>query len=174
MFYLLIYRSPNQSTNVKCSEMTIGKIKKENTALIILTGDFNARSFQFYSEESAENPAGKRLADLSNDYNLVQIIDEATHLPRDNIETCIDLILTDNRHAFINSGVIPSPDPKCKHQIIFGKVDFHIPSPPKYTLKVRNYNRNNFQGITNDIKHINWQDRFCNRTVNDYNFDKYA
>ena len=65
-----------------------------------------------------------------------QIMDEATHFPRDNIETCLDLILTDQPNLFVHSGVIQSPDPNCKHQIINGKINFSIPCPPPYKLKL--------------------------------------
>ena len=49
-----------------------------------------------------------------------QIINEPTHFPRENIETCIDLILTNQPNLFVHSGVIQSPDLNCKHQIIHG------------------------------------------------------
>ena len=45
-------------------------------------------------------------------------------------ETCIDLVLTDQPNFVVHSGVIQSPDPRCKHQIINGKINFTIPCPP--------------------------------------------
>ena len=77
-------------------------------------------------------------------------------MPRDDIATCIDLIFTSDRYAFIDSGVIPSEDPFCKHQIITGKVDFNIPAPPKTKRKVWEYDKSNFRGLRNDLTSTNW------------------
>ena len=103
--------------------------------MVILTGDFNARSPLLWIEEVSENLAGKQLSNLANFNIFEQLISEPTHLPRDDIATCIDLILTNDPFAFIDYGVLPSLDPKCKHQVIHGKFYFHIPSPLKYIGK---------------------------------------
>ena len=172
MFYVLIYRSPSQSSNeldefIKNLESIIDKMKKEKPTLILLTGDLNARSTQFWSEETSENMAGKKLADLANEFNFTQLINEPTHIPRDNIQTCIDLILTDDKFAIIDSGVIPSLDSMCKHQIVHGKIDFHIPSPPKYTRQIWNYGKSDLMGIRNDVNNMDWINLFSNKTVDE-------
>ena len=66
-----------------------------------MTGGFNARSTLLWGDETSENEAGKLVADFSNVNLLEQLIDEPTHLPRDDIATCIDLIFTSDRYAFI-------------------------------------------------------------------------
>ena len=84
----------------------------------------------FYGQnEIKSTPEGKALSDFAVLNGFEQIIDEPTHLPRDDIETCIDLILTNKRFSFVDSGVIPSPDPAIKHQIVFGKLNFSVPCP---------------------------------------------
>ena len=109
IFVVLLYRSPSQSGTeldlfIKKLEATLEKINKENASLIILTGDFNERSPFLWNEEKSENLAGKKISDLVNMNSLVQIINEPTHLPRDDIETCIDLIITNKQYAFVDSG----------------------------------------------------------------------
>ena len=99
----------------------------------------NARLPAFWSEESRETSEGKALSNFCLLNNLKQIIDEPTHIPRDGIQTCIDLILTGQPYSFVESGVIPSPDPCCKHQIIFGKVNFSVPCPPPYKRRLWKY-----------------------------------
>jgi hypothetical protein len=161
VFFTVLYRSPSQSSAelkefIKNLEKNMIAINNENPSLVILTGDFNARSTLLWGDETTENEAGKLIADFSNVNLLEQLIDEPTHLPRDDIATCIDLIFTSDRYAFIDSGVIPSEDPFCKHQIITGKVDFNIPSPPKTKRKVWEYDKSNFRGLRNELTLTNW------------------
>ena len=99
--------------------------------------------------------------------NLEQLINAPTHLPRENIATCIDLILTDQPLSFVDSGVIPSPDPKCKHQIVHGMLNFNIPSPPKYKRKVWDYQKGDFRNLRGDLSKIKWNELFANRTVDE-------
>ena len=119
IFFVLLYRSPNQSTNelnlfMENLEYMIHNLNKENPTAIILSGDFNARSPLLWDDEIMENLAGKKISDFINLNSLEQLINEPTHLPRDDIATCIDLVLTNNKFAFVDSGVIPSIDSRCK------------------------------------------------------------
>ena len=118
-------------------------INKEKPSAIILTGDFNARSPLFWHEETIENSFGKKLSNFMLFNQMDQIIHEPTHFPRENIETCIDLILTDQPNLFVHSSVIQSPDSNCKHHIINGIINFSIPCPPPYKRKLWSYSRAN-------------------------------
>lgn len=135
VFFILSYRSPSNNTSPEvddyCSKLQgiIDKINNEKPTVIILTGDFNARSPLFCDQESQENTPGRKISDFMLLNRMEQLINEPTHFPRDDIETCIDLILTDQPNLFVHSGVIQSPDPRCKHQIINGKINFSIPCP---------------------------------------------
>ena len=125
-FYVLIYRSPSQTPQEFESFMgnlqtVIDKIVIETPFSIILTGDFNARSPAFWSEELLETSEGKVLNNFSLQNGFEQVINLPTHFPRPGIETCIDHIFTNQRQIIIDSGTIPSPDPHCKHAIIYEK-----------------------------------------------------
>ena len=98
---------------------------------------------------------------------LEQLINEPTHFPRDDIETCIDLIFTDKPTAFVDSGVIPSPDPRCKHHIIHGSINFGVPSPPPYKRKIWKYDKANVPLIKNELVECNWGELFINKNVDD-------
>ena len=62
--------------------------------------------------------------------DLYQLINEPTNI-RDESMTCIDLIITDQPNIFVESGVHPSLDHRCQHQIIYGKLNLSIPAPPR-------------------------------------------
>ena len=142
-------------------------INKEKPSAIILTGDFNARSPLFWQEEILENSLGKRLSDLMLFNQMDQIINEPTHFPRENIETCIDLILTNQPNLFVHSGVIQSPDLNCKHQIIHGTLNFSIPCPPPYKRKLWSYSKANTNKIKENLNSINWNEYLDNKSVDE-------
>ena len=148
MFFTLIYRSPSQSNEEQDSfiekfKYTITLMNKENPCLIVLSGDFNSRSPLLWSGENFENHAGKLMAEFCIRNCFEQLIDEPTHIPNDDTQTCIDLLLTNNTSTIVDSGVIPSPDPSCKHQIIEGKINLHVPPPPRYKRKIWVYKKGN-------------------------------
>ena len=173
IFHILSYRPPSMSTvndvAAYCSKLkdSIDKIAREKPSLIVLTGDFNARSPLFWSEERHENMPGEKLSNFMLLNCLEQLIAEPTHFPRDDIETCIDLILTDKPASFVDSGVIPSPDPRCKHQIIHGTINFSVPSPPPYRRNIWKYDQANVPSIHNNIVSNNWEELFNGRSVDD-------
>ena len=96
-----------------------------------------------------------------------QLINEHTHFPRDDIVTCIDLIFTNNKFAFVDNGVIPSIDPQCKHQIIQGKNNFHISSPPKYDRKVWDYKMGDVVSIRNHVLLTDWLKLFGGKSIDE-------
>ena len=112
IFFILAYRSPSQNSDelsafFKGIEQIITCAKNEKPAMIILAGGLNARSPLLWSGETCENSAGKKLSEILIMENMDQIIDEATHHPTDGIETCIDLMITNNPSAVVDHGVSP-------------------------------------------------------------------
>ena len=101
-------------------ELMLSKMNAENPFSIIITGDFNCRSTQWW-ENDAVNNEGKLFETLTSDLDLHQLIAEPTHLIG-NSKSCIDLILTDQPNLVIASGVRPSLHDYCHHQIIYGKL----------------------------------------------------
>ena len=80
-FYILIYRSPNQtpqmvSTFISKLQLLLDKIASEKPFSIILTGDFNARSPLCWDEESVETAEEKALSNLSLFNDLEQVIQQ--------------------------------------------------------------------------------------------------
>ena len=61
----------------------------------------------------------------------LKIISDSTHiLP--NSSSCIDLIFTNQPNLVTESGVHPSLHPKCRHQIVFAKLNLKVQYPPLY------------------------------------------
>ena len=151
IFLILSYRPPSMNTvgdmAAYCSNLkdSFDKVARENPSLVILTGDFNARSPLFWSDERHETMPGEKLSNFMLLNCLEQLISEPTHFPRDDIETCIDLIFTDKPNCFVDSGVIPSPDPRCKHQVIHGTINFSVPSPLHTSARSGNMIRQTFR-----------------------------
>ena len=173
IFFVLLYRPPNKKniddvqTFINNLERLITNLSNEKPSCIILAGDFNARSPILWSGETKEEIPGKMIANFANINGLDQLIDGPTHLPRDDIATCIDLIFTDQPFLFVDSGIIPSPDERCKHQLIHGKINLEVPVPPKYMRRMWQYNDGNYEAIKNEMESVDWNLLFENKNVNE-------
>ena len=67
--------------------------KVKNVHSIIVTGDLNCRSSQWWPQD-VENAEGASLDELIESNNLFQLIDEPTNIRGEGM-SCIDLIITD-------------------------------------------------------------------------------
>ena len=167
VFIILSYRPPCQRTAneigsyISGLQKIVDSINKEKPSLIYLTGDFNARSPLFWADEHVESPAGKSLSNFMLLNCMEQLINEPTHFPRGEIETCVDLIITDKPSAFVHTGIIPSPDPRCKHQIINGTINFSVPLPPPYKRRIWKYEQTNTPLLRRTLSMVDWD--FCFR-----------
>ena len=108
---------------VKSLEYIYGSINTEKPALIIITGDFNARSPLFWGNDSG-NREGRVFNDFLISNNLEELINEPTHIRDDGSQSCLDLICTNQPYFFTETGVLPSIDPHSKHNIIHGSLNF--------------------------------------------------
>ena len=134
------------------------QIKDEKPYAVFFTGDFNAHSLNWWSQGDS-TPEGIQLDNLFSDLNLTQIISEPTHFRENCRPSCIDLIITDQPNLVLSSGVRPSLDPLCKHQITFCKINFSIPPPPAYSRKIWQFNTANSSLITKALSLFPWEER---------------
>ena len=119
------------------------------------------------AEDHSDNDAGCSFSEFMLLSGLEQLINEPTHLPRDEISTCIDLIITKNSFSYVDSGVIPSPYPRLKHQVIHGKINFSVPSPPLYKRKIWEYDKANVPRIKDELSNLNWIALFENKCIDE-------
>ena len=159
IFFTVLYRNPIQKSDspeflnfIRNIEDLHRNITNEKTYALFFTGGFNAKSLSWWSE-------GVTTDDLFSKLNLTQIISEPTHFHENCLPSCIDLIVTDQPNLVLDSGVRPSLDPMCKHQISFCKINFSIPSPPTYTRNIWQYNKANTLLITRAMSQFPWMER---------------
>ena len=165
IFFTVLYRNPINKANtpefvdfIQNFEGLYQKIMNENPFTVLFTGDFNAHSLNWWSEGDS-NEEGIQLDNLFSDLNLTQIISEPTHFRENCLPSCIDLIISDQPNLVLDSGVRPSLDPTCKHQITFCKINFSIPPPPTYSRKLWQFSRADSSLITKAISQFPWQER---------------
>ena len=160
-FFTVLYRSPSQSQAeyeefTKNFDIMLSKMAAENPYCVIITGDFNARSPQWW-ENDLENDFGKVFEPFTSDLGLHQLISEPTHFMGES-RSCIDLIFTDQPNLFIESGVHPSLHEQCHHQIIYGKVSIDNLAPPPFSRRIWFYDRADISSIRKSIEMFRWRE----------------
>ena len=134
-YVVSLYRSPSQTQDefdifLISFEQLIGGIIAKNPLFVLITGDVNVRSTNWWKNDLSTSE-GAQVDSPSTSYGLSQIISDPTHiLP--NSSSCIDLISTNQPNLVTESGVHPSLHPKCHHQIVFAKLNLKVEYPPLY------------------------------------------
>ena len=163
IFFTVFYRNPKHDASspgfadfLMNFENLRNAINQENPYAMFFTGDVNGHTQAWYPEGDT-NAEGVKLDDLFSNLNLNQIINEPTHFFRDDCTpSCIDIILTDQPNLVMSSGVRPSLDPTVKHQIVFCKLNFKIPPPPKYRRKLWHYSKSQAENIKKSTAQFPW------------------
>ena len=145
--------------------MTVDRIKNCKPHCIVITGDFNCRSKQWWPGD-VELPERSALDEFIESSNLCQLIDEPTNI-RTTGMSCIDLIITDQPNLFVEFGVHSSLDDHCQHQIIHGKLNISVPSPPSYKWKIWHYAKAQKDEIKSAMGNIDWSTIFSELDVDD-------
>ena len=81
----------------------LNDINKRRPSVFVITGDFNSRSFSWWSKD-INAIEGLKLFALTSSNGLSQFINEPTHI-QTNSTSCMDLIFTDQKDLSVNSGV---------------------------------------------------------------------
>ena len=99
LFICSTYRPPNLSlaqSNVFFTnfEQSLRKFSKNRKACYrIILGDFNAKNREWYGDVT--DNCGENLLHLSNVYNLPQLVDFPTHIYSGQLNSALDLVLSD-------------------------------------------------------------------------------
>ena len=102
---------------------------------------------------------------MATQHGLQQLIDGPTHILNDSL-SCIDLIFSSADHLVLDSGILPSLNPKCHHQIVFCKINFKIPFPPSFERKIWDFSKADPILIRRAIDMVDWDNFFEGLDVN--------
>ena len=142
-------------------QILYANILKEKPYACFFTGDFNAHSANWWPN-GVTNAEGFAIDELLSTLDLKQLIREPTNFEDNKSPSCIDLIICDQPNVVMESGVRPSPDNFCKHQMTFCNLNLHIPPPPVYSWKVWHYDRANIVAMNRAITDLPWENHFAN------------
>ena len=135
--FIALYRSPSQSQDLFKSfkenlELNLESAVQNKPFLVVLLGDFNAKSGNWY-KNNITTTEDKAIENISSQFGLHQMIDEAIHI-LESSSSCINLIFTSQPNLLTESGVHPSLHPNS--HLIFAK--FNLGSEVKFgTIKMQ-------------------------------------
>ena len=168
VFYSVCYRSPSMKANTPEFEEFLtnfgnlyANVIKAKPYACFFTGDFNAHSLSWRPNGSTD-AEGFSIENLLSSLDLTQLIREPTNFEENKSPSCIDLIICDQSNIVMESGVRPSPDNFCKHQIIFCNLNLHIPTPPSHVRKIWHYNRADSVSINKAVTDFQWLTNLSN------------
>ena len=134
--FIILYRPPSQThddfeTSLTNFELNLDKINEKNPFVTAAIGGFILRAkLQFKNHKTSYE---RNI--LTCSHGLHQLINEPTNLLHSS-SSCIDLIFTSQPNLVMESGVQPSVQPICHHQLILAKFDLSIYYPPPYERTV--------------------------------------
>ena len=169
MIVSIIYRSPSQNNREFDSfllnfEQLLSYISTRKPTVSIITGDFNARSSSWWSDD-INTSEGTNLYSLTSSSGFFQLINEPTHV-QSNSSSCIDLLFTDQPNLAVNSGVHASLHPNCHHQIVHTSLYLDISYPLPYQRLIWDYKKADFEKIRKALDLVNWERLFSKKDIN--------
>ena len=162
IFFTVLYRNPADIANLPEFEKFTSnfEILVKNIRLENPSGDFNGHSESWWSGGDS-NKEGLELENTFFDRDLTQHITEPTNFRKNCNPSCIDLFLTDQPTLITNSGVRPSLDPTCEHQMIFCKLNFKPPFLPPSKRHIWQFGKAERELIERAVRDFPWQLELC-------------
>ena len=127
----------------------------------IVLGDFNAKCSKWCASDKS-NTTGIELDNITMTSGYNQMIDKPTHYINES-SSCIDLIFSSNVNLTKNCGVEQSLYEKCRHNIIYGTLNFNILLPPPYYRELWDFKSANTECIQKSINNFDWDSTFQNQ-----------
>ena len=122
-------------------ELNFDYIFNKYPYLIVILGDFNAKSSNWYKYDMT-TCKGSKIDAVMSQFALQQLLQQSTHILTDWL-SCIDLIFTFHPSLVMESGVHFSLHQTCHHQLIYGKINLKIFYPLPYEREIWYYQRAN-------------------------------
>ena len=131
--------------------------------MIVILGDFNAKSSNWYKHDKTTYE-GSKIEAITSQFGLKQLIQEPTHI-LSNSSSCIDLVFTSQPNLVMESGVHSSLHENCHHQLVYAKFNLKVWYPPPYERKIWHYHHLNIGQIKRAIEQFPWEKSFRNLTL---------
>ena len=96
---------------------------------------------------------------------MKQVITEPTHILENS--SSIDLIFSNQPNLFMDSGMHPTLQSKCHHQIILSKLNLKVESHPPYSRKIWNNSTSETELINRSIESFDWSKLFSGKNVHE-------
>ena len=117
--FVFLYRSPSQTQDefekvIDNLELNLENLCQNNPFLIVLIGDLNAKSKNWYSHDKTSHE-GNEIENVTAQIGLQQIINEPAHISNTS-SCCIGLIFTSQPNLITDSGVHSSFHSNCHHR----------------------------------------------------------
>ena len=103
---------------------------------------------------------------LDKEYNEGREISFVTSHITKEFFPCRNLVFTSSPSFISASGVELSLYEKCHHNLIFRKINFHIPFPPPYIREVWDCKNAKVENIQQSVSGVDWNFIFQEKTVN--------
>ena len=168
MIVAVIYCSPSQNDDEFNSflsnfEKLLSSINKCKPFFSVVTSDFNAESFFWWSND-INTSVGSKFFSLTSS-NRSQIINNPTHIQRNN-SSGIDLIFTDQPNLSVNSGVHASLLSNFYHQIVHSSFNLDISYLPPYRQLIWSYKKVDSTNTKKALNMVNQKKLFERKDVN--------
>ena len=137
--FISLYQSPSQTTDIFDQfadnlGLTHDKFASHSPFLIVVSGDFNLKSENWYKHDKTSYE-GAKIDALNRQFRLQQIVKDPTHILAKS-SPCICLTFTPHQNLVMESGVHLSFHPNYHHQITFTKFSLKIHYPPHYEREI--------------------------------------
>ena len=95
----------------------------------------------------------QKLIRIADTYNFEQIIEQPTRIT-ENSSTAIDLLLANNNHRIVDSGVLHVH--LSDHSLIYCVVKAGVPMAPGRVIEYRSYKHYSKEQFVKDLKETHW------------------
>ena len=168
--FISLYCSPSQSSDTfeyfaGNFELNLDKITNKSPYLLVVLGDLNVKSSNWYKRDKTTYEVSKIDATTSK-LGLQQLIKEPTHILTDS-SSCIDLLFTSQSNPVMESGVYSSLHQNCHHEIIYAKINLKVCYLPPYEREIWHYQRANVDQTQQAIEQFSWRKSFRNLNINE-------
>ena len=114
--FLCLYRLPSETRDIFETfadnlKLTLDALTNDNPFLIVIIGDFNTKSTNWY-KNGTTSYEGLKSDGITSQFGLQQLINETKHITG-SFSSCIDLIFTFQPNLVMESGVHSSLYPNC-------------------------------------------------------------